>query len=157
MCTLYNELIKTIQLQELNIKELTMNSHVNVENVEGINARVGVGVEIEDFNESNLEAVVIFDIEALDKDNENQKVFEIGFVYLMKYSIDELDLTKYQEDEKEKTLEIFVRENIPINIWPFARELVAEMTRRMGFPPFMMGMYRFFPNASNKKSDKNDD
>ncbi len=154
---LYNNLIKTVELEDLNVKELTMNCHVPEEKVEGIHASVGVGVGIEYFNSTHLGAVVNFDIEAVNQDNENQKVFEMGFVYILRYRTEGLNILESDEETVNQALDIFSKENIPINVWPFARELVAEMTRRMGLPPFIMGMYRFFPDATKKKSDENAD
>lgn len=58
--------------------------------------------------------------------------------------------------------EIFRGVNLPVNTWPYWRELVQEMVARMGWPPITLPLFKLVPTSASrsaprkKKTEKRD-
>lgn len=73
-----------------------------------------------------------------------EKLFEVKFILKLKYNLD------LEKDEKtliditnnQDFINIFVDRNVPINVWPYAREIISNVTMKMGFPPLMIPPYK---------------
>ncbi len=59
-------------------------------------------------------------------------LFSIKFDYCIAYSVESLSTFS------NEYIEFFIYKNVPINIWPYARELVSSITTRMGFSPLIL-------------------
>ncbi|OJE00590.1 hypothetical protein A9485_23810 [Bacillus cereus] len=74
----------------------------------------------------------------------DDKLFEVNFTLKLKYSLnleeDEETLIKISSDEE--LMNLFVERNVPINVWPYAREIISNVTMKMGFPPLMIPPYK---------------
>lgn len=42
----------------------------------------------------------------------------------------------------EEILKAFVDKNVPVNAWPYFREMIASLTTRMGLPPLIVPTYK---------------
>jgi len=62
----------------------------------------------------------------------DEELFSIHFSLLVKYDLPS------DADFAPQYLEFFAENNVPANVWPYARELVSSMTSRMGLPPFTL-------------------
>ncbi len=84
-----------------------------------------------------LEVLCRFDVKAITEiDNFEKKVkkklFGIKFDFCIQYSISSLNTFSHEY------IEFFIYKNVPINIWPYARELVSSVTTRMGYQPLVL-------------------
>ena len=64
----------------------------------------------------------------------NKPIFDIKFIYLIEYTLKEKDLSEVENIIISK----FTEKNTPVNIWPYARELISSVTTRMGYPAFII-------------------
>ena len=79
--------------------------------------------------EGGFEAVQEYQFYFLDRENADelgQIDAAFGFVYETEQSAVPADLDRY--------LEVFSFVSLPVNVWPFAREFVHNMTMRLGWP-----------------------
>jgi len=99
------------------------------------------------------EATIKIDDEAMFTKSENKEIEVIH-----KYSIEAKNQTSKKkflnikceyrliftssEDFTEEFFEIFKKANLPINSWPFFRELVYNMTSRMYIPPLALPLIK---------------
>jgi preprotein translocase subunit SecB len=47
----------------------------------------------------------------------------------------------------KRIFKIYEENNLILNVWPFTRELVNNMTARMGIPPLTLPFFKSFPKA----------
>jgi hypothetical protein len=79
--------------------------------------------------EGAFEAVQEYQFYFLDREKEDelgQIDASFGFVYETDQATDAADFERY--------LEVFSFVSLPVNVWPFAREFVHDMTMRLGWP-----------------------
>lgn len=129
----YRDLVKGININAINIHSL---------NISNVNKKLKGSRTIDinqEFNSSeyiidgdNLEVYAKFNIKACEKDNPEKIAFEIDFTYCIEYTKTELD--KFDE----AYIKFFVQRNVPVNIWPYARELISSLTTRMGYPTLII-------------------
>lgn len=62
--------------------------------------------------------------------------------FLLKISCTFLLTYSTQNELSEDFLSIFVRRNVPLNTWPYFRELVQNMIQRMNIPPLVLPLLR---------------
>lgn len=127
--SIYNKFIQGVHIESINLSELSIKSLSK--DVDG-KEKLFVDLEFENekfyFNKENLIVSPRFVVE-VSKMNDNDKVivFEIEFEYELKYRVENC------EEISESYVQLFVKRNIPINIWPYARELISSMTTKMGY------------------------
>ncbi|OWZ83245.1 protein-export chaperone SecB [Natranaerobius trueperi] len=136
----YKKLIRSVDIKDLELLRLSCENYVPFSK----NVTAAIDLEITSINDINLNGkmleikpdfkLVVYKV--ADGKTTDEKLFEIYFTYLLKYSLSE------EEDFQQKTLEHFVKKNVPLNVWPFARELVNNITMRMGFPPLVLPAYK---------------
>ncbi len=71
-----------------------------------------------------------------DESDEDEPVVQIGAVYVLGYAISED--SEFQQEQYDAFAEI----NGLFNLWPFWRELVHNLTMRMGLPPLTLPVRR---------------
>jgi hypothetical protein len=79
--------------------------------------------------DSGFEAVQEYQFYFLDHETDNelgQIEATFGFVYETDRATDAVDFESY--------LDVFSVVSLPVNVWPFAREFVHDMTMRLGWP-----------------------
>jgi preprotein translocase subunit SecB len=59
---------------------------------------------------------------------------KISCTFVLRYST--------QQELSEDFLEIFIERNVPLNTWPYFRELVQNMTQRMNIPPLTLPLLK---------------
>lgn len=70
-----------------------------------------------------------------DEEIEERGEFLIQFEYELLYNYD-------FEKANDEIFEVFINKNVPINIWPYARELISSLTSRMGYAPLILGSFK---------------
>lgn len=74
-------------------------------------------------------------------------LFQIECTIELKYimTLDEEELLSKDLESFRDELEIFAGKNVPINAWPYARELISNISTKMGFPPLIIPVFKKLP------------
>lgn len=72
-------------------------------------------------------------------DTDDQQLFALVTVKLVA-----LYLTSH--NGSSSILDQFAQMNLPLNLWPYAREIINNQTMRMGVPPITLGVYQYVPS-----------
>lgn len=146
----YESLIRSIELSNIELQDLSCQRNNNLSSEKKSNLQVGLQHEIVEQFYDSLDYVVHthFNVSAFhgeedDKElaehsiNNENTLFTINFTLESTYKVDianiDHDLEAYKEEFK-----LFSKRNVPINIWPYAREIISSITTRMGFPPLII-------------------
>ncbi|MED4533211.1 protein-export chaperone SecB [Metabacillus fastidiosus] len=128
----YRELIRNIDIQGVNLRDLTVKSS---DNKHQKNIEISAKHEVSSFKrDGDLFLVQTkFDIEGF---IESQNVFSIDFQFEVIYFLES------SLSFEEEYLEVFTKNNVPVNVWPYARELVSSLTLKMGISALMLPVLR---------------
>lgn len=99
--------------------------------------------------EDGFEAVGQFRLTVLEQDSlAEQGSIEVsfGFWYTNKLQPESEGFAGY--------FEVFKEVNLPINMWPFAREFIQNTMARMDWPPFTLPLRKVVPKGSQKTRSK---
>lgn len=148
----YNDFISDIELQSIELEEMKVKRYRNNEYRGRVNVEYGIkGTEIETFGKELIINVNFVTKTTLDN-HEKSKLFEISFTYSLLYKFFEYSAENFTEDYIDMFLEI----NVPINIWPYARELVSSISVKMGYPALVIGTYKQIPKETSESDEKDD-
>ncbi|MGB4439791.1 MAG: protein-export chaperone SecB [Sedimentibacter sp.] len=129
----YNKFVNSVKINLINLKQLS----VERVNYDAVNSKLSVKLSFNtDTYKSELGLLRVypkFIIEVVDINDVT--AFSINFEYSIEYSFNGI------ENIENDYIEAFVKRNVPINIWPYARELVSSLTTRMGFPALIMAPF----------------
>lgn len=134
----YNKFLEEIIIESINLKYISAEKKENInklENNKAIFVQVDYDTDKYKVNSDKLCVDVLFDIGA--KDEFENSVFDIKFIYTLEYSLKEIDLLSIDDNIISK----FIEKNIPVNVWPYAREIISSITTRMGYPAFIIRPY----------------
>lgn len=130
---IYNSFIK-----EIEIKNITLNS-LNISDVnEEINDNPQLNLSLKFNNKFKREKDTLniystFFVSVDDKkDDIVKKGFNMEFTYKLEYKIENMDRF---DDEY---IHLFTTKNVPVNVWPYARELISSLTTRIGYPTLII-------------------
>lgn len=157
--TKYNKLIESIEIKKIELMSLECRQNNNFEFKKKANIDIGIQNNVEEYNIRGLDLNVYFNFEVTafynnDYDqmeelesgniNPDDVLFHITFVLRLNYSL-ELHDVKEIMNELEKEIALFVEKNVPINAWPYAREMISSITTRMGFPALVIPPFKSIP------------
>lgn len=129
----YRELVKGIDINSINIHSLNISSiNKKLKDSKAIDINQEFDSSEYIIEEDKLEVYPKFNIKACERDNPKEIGFEIEFTYCIEYTKTELD--KFDE----AYIKLFTERNVPVNIWPYARELISSLTTRMGYPTLII-------------------
>ena len=132
---IYNELISNVNIKEIYLKRL-ITSDVEMPLRKDLKCKVELKYNCVDYKiiEDNIiEFYPKFEIE-LDIDEISPVSMQFDFRLL--YEI--INLETYPNEY----IEFFMEKNVPINVWPYARELISSFTTRIGYPPLIISPYK---------------
>jgi preprotein translocase subunit SecB len=112
--------IKDLSFENPNVRKLVGNPG------EAPNLRVDVNVNASKVANNTFESVINFKAEA---SNKLGTIYDLELAYAGMFQI---------ENMPEASLEPFLLINCPALLFPFARRLVADLTREGGFPPLLL-------------------
>ena len=149
----YNELIQRIEIEDIALGDVMIKkNHEFLQDVGGaIEVDVNFYPSVPVIVGTQLWAKGDFQVNADSResaDGVSIPAFSLEFDITVRFSIqtdDEhlpFDFADYTNE-----LEEFASRNLPINLWPYAREFISSMTARMGFPPLFIGMYKYIPKS----------
>lgn len=132
----YNEFVKGLELEEIVLSELDSKRISEPEKGHWVfDVKHDFSLILK--SEEKLKAKAQFIVSTQNKDS-GQELFSIKAVFLINYkNSSKIELT----EEMEKR---FINTNIPLNIWPYAREIVSSLSTRMGYPPLIIGTFKVF-------------
>lgn len=138
----YGEFVRCIELQDIFLVQSNVQREWFKAELPSITVELKSNPELIALNETEFNVKVNFIVmtttqpeQTLEKEN----ILTMTFSYNLLYSITGFDQTELSPKEKNEILELFCKRNVPINIWPYAREYISSMTVRMGFPALIIG------------------
>ncbi|MBU8727988.1 MULTISPECIES: protein-export chaperone SecB [Bacillus] len=144
--TKYNDFIKKINLEKIELNSLMCNKNTSFDRSreldialehdiksiqkDGVELRVQIGFEVvAGESVGNEESIEDFQDESL--------LFRINFTLDLIYALkvdEEIDFLL----GLDKEIKHFADNNVPVNAWPYAREMISSTTTRMGLPPLVI-------------------
>lgn len=129
----YKEFIEAIELRDIKLIEL--NTHIVEEQPTTDNT---LKVDIKMTNEHKiLNNMLIFYVNYILAMRQSKKVV---LKIKAKYKVDYELLKKIEIDEK--TIDFFSEINLPLNVWPFFRELCNDVTAKMRIPSLVLPLLK---------------
>ena len=130
----YNKFVKNVNIQLVNLSNLNINKlNDNPDSTE----KLFVDLKFE--NDKFSTSADVFNVNpqfniqvSYNKDNNKCILFNLQFEYQLTYIVKDL------EEFDKSYLELFIKRNVPVNIWPYARELISSLTTRMGYPALVI-------------------
>lgn len=132
---IYNKLIGEINIEGIYLKRL-ITSDTELVKDDNISAKVDLKYNCNDYriiDKDFIEFYPKFKIEITIKDTSPILIqFEFRVLYKLK------DISKYNNNY----IDLFMSRNVPINVWPYAREIISSITTRMGYPPLIINAFK---------------
>jgi preprotein translocase subunit SecB len=135
----YNELIDGIELLDIYLGSAQFKRHAFPDpdvypEVKAIFSRGKSSYKACD-GELCVDQEVSFLLEEVSEDRKkNRKMFDLKGVFTLVYHISgEMD---------DEVFELFKKRNIPVNMHPYARELIQSMMQRAGLPSFVLPTFK---------------
>lgn len=140
----YNHFVNGLELRRVRLIEASVQALEASPNP----ARSQVGLE-ESYSyrpeEDGFEAVGKFRLVVVDQDNlAEQGSIEVSFGF--RYSSE----LQPEAEGFAGYFEVFKEINLPINMWPFAREFIHNTMARMDWPPFTLPLRKLAPEGGRK-------
>lgn len=129
----YQELVRNIDIIGISLKEL------KVENLSSSNQKdieISVKHKSSPSYEKEGDLLKVFSVFEVSGKTNNQTEFVINFILQLDYKLD----AKFSIEDQY--IKFFIQNNVPVNAWPYARELVSNMTLRMGLSPLILPVMR---------------
>lgn len=67
---------------------------------------------------------------------QDESLVELKFELRAVYEFDSI------EDYEDEYILKFIELNVPVNIWPYAREIISSITTRVGYPALILPPYK---------------
>jgi len=133
----YGRLVELVELKELALIELT---HQRDEDELRMPLKVEYQLEIQPVtvNIDQLVAKAEFEFKAHPVDDPSREQLaqvEIRMVWRVAYG---LRKTNGEKPDVQELGPMFLERNVPINVWPYIRETLANLTAKMGAEPFLL-------------------
>lgn len=127
----YRRLVESVELDELAL--LVFEHHREAEAHPPFKVSSEFTTSLEDCPDGKITALANFHLKAV-SDATNSEEMLMKMVWQLIYSFSCGEDLEVDIELKQK----FVERNVPVNVWPYIREIVATMTAKMGFPPLVL-------------------
>lgn len=136
----YSYMIKDVLIKDVLIKSMELDE-VKFPQTNNPDFEVNLNYSCDEFsyydlNNSNNNIIEFYPNFIIIINSNNEKTVNLKFTLRAIYEIK--DLKEYEEEYLIK----FMEKNLPINIWPYAREIISSITTRIGYPSLMIEPYR---------------
>lgn len=135
----YSKMINSVIIKDIIIKNMELKD-VQFPERDNCGFKVNLNYSCKDFrlygeNEYNdiIEFYPKFKLNIVCEDKET---VNLKFELRATYQIDNIN------DYEDEYIIKFMENNLPVNIWPYAREIISSMTTRIGYPSLMIEPYR---------------
>lgn len=130
---IYRDLVRGININAINVHSMNISTkNSKLKESKSIDIDNKFGIDKYNIDGDKLEVYINFNIKACEKNNEDKIGFVIDFTYCIEYEKENL------EQFDEEYIKFFTQRNVPVNIWPYARELISSLTTRMGYPTLII-------------------
>ena len=127
---LYSKILKGIEFKKIYLTELK--SEINHDLLQD-NIKINIEYEAEYKNfDTGFNVIVKYHIDAVNKNDETAIHFDI--IYNLEFNS--------ESEISEGFFEIYKDLSLPLNVWPFVRELVNSVTSRMYIPPLTLPLFK---------------
>lgn len=130
----YADFIKKIDIEEIFVSKLNIWRHEQADQVEKVEVLVESSFKTYHMEEDKLVCTPEVNVNGINSDDKS-KIFSLECQITIEYSID-------NELFKEEFMDRFSKTNVPLNVWPYVRELVSSATMRMGMPPLLLKAFK---------------
>lgn len=130
----YSKLVEAVEIKQILIKNLEIND-VKFPKIEGSKYEVKLDYKCESF-ERGLDSIEFYPNFNIRIEYESDIMVEIRFKLRAIYGIE--SISEYEDEYILKFMDL----NVPVNIWPYAREVISSMTTRIGYPSLVISPYR---------------
>jgi len=129
----YGEFIGGIEVKEIVLLKLDVERRIEFAAAGKLDVALSTDFHLIDQDGHTFRARADFDLFVTDSADEVVLTIKASFMIIYESSN---EYTLSGEEEK-----FFVTRNVPLNVWPFARELISSMTTRLGYPALLISPY----------------
>ncbi|MGF7399141.1 protein-export chaperone SecB [Thermoanaerobacterium thermosaccharolyticum] len=130
----YKEMIKNIELVNIYLSKLNcIRTSDHKKLLQGINVNFNHNFELGELRGDNFDCKASFNVKGIKEDLE---ILEINAEFIATYHLENAS------NIDKELIDKFVKINLPLNVWPYGRELISSMTVRMGLPPLILSTYK---------------
>lgn len=126
----YKQLVEGVELQEIVLREVEAKRTSDQPGPWVADAKLDINGNL-DSSKDLVEASVSVMITAT-QGTSHEEVAVIRTTWFVRYHLRKGLVVGHD------LIQAFVQRNVPINIWPYVRELVSSLTMRMGMPPLLL-------------------
>ena len=127
----YTRLIESVQLDSVVL--LVFEHHRETEVHPPFKVSSEFETLLQDSPEGQIIAVADFNLKAVSDTTDSEEMF-MRMVWQLTYSFTAGEPLEVDSELKQR----FVERNVPVNVWPYIREIVTTMTAKMGLPPLVL-------------------
>jgi preprotein translocase subunit SecB len=155
---LYNHLISMIELDSIELDSIICEKNPDFIQREGELLSVSIEFKVSNITQEGLQVITPYSMRVLAHYGESMKpeeldtipqkdiVFDILLKYTLTYSLDVNDNTQDAFlNFSNELYSLFAERNVIINVWPYAREIISDITSKMGYPPLFIPLYKNVP------------
>ncbi len=140
----YNEFIHSLELVDIYIAELTFKRLKDIPENNQVRVKVTIKATKNEYKkvETDLYEIthrVLFKLEYV-KEGHRNLFFELKVTFKLFY--------RSKHELTDEIFKIFVERNVPVNVFPFLREIVCNSMYRTGLPPILIPLKK--PNLDEK-------
>jgi len=131
----YNKFIQTLELADVFLGDLVLKKKTDPLGG-SLSFNLSPNFTLTERTEDQLTATAEFNLDV--KDGNDIEVFTINAKFTLKYTFSkDVEINKEVEER-------FLKSNVPLNSWPYGRELISSLTTRMGYPSLVIGTFKVF-------------
>jgi|SRR5690625_2403064 len=153
----YNKFVELIDLKSIELGSLTCEQNSEFPHG-GTPLDIAIDYDVKNAKQQGLEITFPFEFKCKAFYNRNDgetkidliplkdTLFSIKFTFIIKYHLDLGEEMKSSDVLKdyEGIIEEFSEKVVIINTWPYVRELVSNLTGKMGIPPLMIPLKKAY-------------
>lgn len=132
----YERLIRSVDIQTIALVNLEYERDIHLHpERQTLQVNRTFDVKLISFDHEKIESVGVFNLMASAVDADERAV-RIDMTWLVRYKLSSASDGPVEVDEE--LAQAFVRNNVPINLWPYIREMVQNLTYRSGLTPLLL-------------------
>lgn len=138
----YSEFVRALDIVDVHLLHFNGTKYWSKQTLPvAANVDVKFRPELQEVSAGTFKAKASFVVSATTNDTKD-KVFGLEFEICLVYSVPNLNEDFAQSPDGKQVLDEFINRNVPVNVWPYAREFISSMTVRMGFPAVVIGTFK---------------
>lgn len=128
----YKNFIQNVELEEIFLQGLKA-KRFEIIPTGSANVNISTHFALSERQTDGIIALAQFKVEINNSEEGQTTPFFIHADFILRYSFPKgLEVA-------DEVIKQFINRNVPLNSWPYARELISSITTRMGLPPLVIG------------------